>query len=54
MMLRLGDAGPAVRALQRNLNKLGAMILVDAEFGPATRDAVVSPRGPWEPRATGG
>lgn len=45
MLLRPGDAGEAVKGLQRGLNKLGSILLVDGDFGPATRDAVVDARG---------
>jgi hypothetical protein len=40
MMLRTGDRGDAVKALQRGLNKLGALLLVDGEFGGGTATAV--------------
>ena len=44
MVLRRGDSGPRVKALQRSLNKLGSMLLVDGDFGLGTRDAVVDAR----------
>jgi peptidoglycan hydrolase-like protein with peptidoglycan-binding domain len=44
MLLRLHDSGDAVKALQRGLNKLGSILLIDGDFGPATRDAVVDAR----------
>lgn len=40
MVLRRGDSGPRVKALQRSLNKLGSMLLIDGDFGLGTRDAV--------------
>jgi hypothetical protein len=33
-----------VKALQRDLNKLGSMLLIDGDFGSATRDAVLDAR----------
>lgn len=39
-VLRRGDDGPAVGGVQRILNKVGADILVDRAFGPATEAAV--------------
>jgi peptidoglycan hydrolase-like protein with peptidoglycan-binding domain len=44
MLLRPGDFGPEVRALQHGLNKLGSILLLDGDFGPATRDAVIDAR----------
>jgi peptidoglycan hydrolase-like protein with peptidoglycan-binding domain len=44
MVLKLGNKGDAVKTLQRGLNKLGAILLVDGDFGPGTRDAVVDAR----------
>jgi hypothetical protein len=44
MILRLNDHGAPVRSLQRHLNKLGSILLIDGDFGPATRDAVVDAR----------
>jgi peptidoglycan hydrolase-like protein with peptidoglycan-binding domain len=42
VVIRLGDTGPAVSSLQRGLNKLGAMLLVDGDFGGATKNAVLA------------
>jgi peptidoglycan hydrolase-like protein with peptidoglycan-binding domain len=39
-MLSRGDTGDAVRALQRDLNKLGSLLLVDGEYGPGTEAAI--------------
>ena len=44
MVLRQGDSGEPVKKLQRGLNKLGEMLLVDGDFGPSTRHAVVGAR----------
>jgi peptidoglycan hydrolase-like protein with peptidoglycan-binding domain len=44
MVLRQGDSGGAVKGLQRELNKLGALLLIDGDFGPGTRDAVADAR----------
>src|SRR5262245_43780656 len=44
MILRLHDNGDNVKRLQRNLNKLGSALLVDGDFGPGTREAVISAR----------
>lgn len=41
-MLRMGSEGAEVRALQQRLVRLGFVLKVDGDFGPATRDAVVS------------
>lgn len=38
--IRRGDSGEEVRILQMKLNKLGATLLVDGEFGPLTEAAV--------------
>jgi hypothetical protein len=38
--LRIGDSGPEVKTLQMKLNKVGANLLVDGEFGPRTDQAV--------------
>lgn len=39
-IIRLGDNGIAVEALQSELNKLGASLIVDGAFGPKTLAAV--------------
>ena len=44
MILRLNDHGDSVKRLQRNLNKLGSVLLVDGDFGPGTRTAVITAR----------
>jgi GH24 family phage-related lysozyme (muramidase) len=44
MLLRHGDTGDAVKGLQRGLNKLGAMLLVDGGFGSETVAAVIDAR----------
>src|SRR4051812_37107457 len=41
MLLRPGDSGGAVKPLQRALNKFGALLLIDGDFGPVTCDAVM-------------
>lgn len=38
--LRLGDSGDEVKTLQMKLNKVGANLLVDGQFGPRTEQAV--------------
>jgi hypothetical protein len=43
-MLNPGDRGDAVKVLQRGLNRLGSLLLVDGDFGPSTGDAVVDAR----------
>jgi hypothetical protein len=40
MMLRANDTGEPVKALQRDLNKLGSMLTIDGQFGPSTQAAV--------------
>jgi hypothetical protein len=40
--LRMGDDGEDVEELQRALRKAGARIKVDADFGPATKEAVMA------------
>ncbi len=40
-ILKKGSEGPAVRALQENLNKFGYALTVDGKFGEATHGAVV-------------
>jgi putative peptidoglycan binding protein len=44
MLLKLRDKGDDVKDLQRGLNKLGSMLLVDGDFGPGTEAAVVDAR----------
>jgi GH24 family phage-related lysozyme (muramidase) len=44
VVLRLGDSGDSVKTLQRGLNKLGEMLLIDGDFGNGTRDAVAGAR----------
>jgi peptidoglycan hydrolase-like protein with peptidoglycan-binding domain len=44
MVLRSGDSGNAVKTLQRGLNRMGAMLLVDGGFGAGTRNAIVNAR----------
>ncbi|HIW64255.1 MAG TPA: peptidoglycan-binding protein [Candidatus Stackebrandtia excrementipullorum] len=40
--LKQGDSGSAVKALQAQLNAQGSNLVVDGEFGPATKSAVTS------------
>ena len=44
MVLRAGDRGESVKELQRGLNRMGAMLLVDGDFGTGTRNAILSAR----------
>lgn len=44
MVLKRGDSGDAVKGLQRNLNKLGLMLIIDGEFGQGTERAVLDAR----------
>jgi len=44
MLLERGAQGDAVKGLQRGLNKLGALLLVDGDFGAGTEAAVVEAR----------
>ena len=44
MILKLGTVGDPVKMLQRGLNRLGAMLLVDGEFGTGTEAAVADAR----------
>ncbi|MCJ2035526.1 N-acetylmuramidase domain-containing protein [Methylobacterium sp. J-068] len=41
-VLKLGDRGPRVRALQETINAFGIPLKADAAFGPATRRAVAA------------
>src|SRR5688572_29534524 len=40
--LTLGDRGPEVKLLQQALNRFGAGLDADGDFGPATRGAVIA------------
>jgi peptidoglycan hydrolase-like protein with peptidoglycan-binding domain len=44
MVLRDGDSGDSVKTLQRGLNRMGAMLLVDGDFGAGTRGAIMNAR----------
>jgi hypothetical protein len=44
MVLKRGNAGDPVKVLQRGLNKLGAMLLVDGDYGKGTEAAVADAR----------
>src|SRR5436305_996709 len=44
MILRQGDKGDQVKVMQRGLNKLGQMLLVDGDFGAGTCSAVGAAR----------
>lgn len=44
-MLKRSDKGEPVKALQRSLNLLGSMLLIDGDFGESTEAAVVDARG---------
>jgi hypothetical protein len=44
MVLRRGDKSDEVKELQRSLNRMGALLLVDGDFGPATEQAVSEAR----------
>jgi len=41
-IIKMGDSGPGVEQLQRDLNAVGLKISVDGVFGPETRSAVMS------------
>jgi hypothetical protein len=45
MLLRKGNVNDAVKVLQRGLNNLGAMLLVDGQFGTGTEAAIADARG---------
>lgn len=42
VVLRVGSKGLSVTELQQNLRKLGYHLLIDGDFGPATKAAVVA------------
>lgn len=44
MLLKSGSFGDAVKTLQRGLNRLGSILLVDGDYGPGTRAAVTEAR----------
>jgi peptidoglycan hydrolase-like protein with peptidoglycan-binding domain len=44
MLLKRGDSGDVVKDLQRALNKLGSLLLVDGDFGSGTEAAVTDAR----------
>jgi GH24 family phage-related lysozyme (muramidase) len=44
MVLKTGNNGNAVKLLQRGLNKFGAMLLVDGDYGRGTEAAVADAR----------
>jgi hypothetical protein len=58
MVLKLGAQGDAVKALQRGLNKIGSLLIVDGDFGSGTEAAVVDAcaalRRPGPPQADDG
>jgi len=43
-MLKRGDSGAPVKTLQRGLNKVGSLLLIDGDFGPGTEAAVADAR----------
>ena len=45
VLISMGDRGPDVLALQRRLNKLGATLAEDGDFGNGTRAAVTAFQG---------
>jgi GH24 family phage-related lysozyme (muramidase) len=49
MNLRLNSNGDSVKQLQRDLNKLGSILLVDGDFGLGTRSAVIAARATVAP-----
>ena len=44
MLLRRGDSGGEVKRLQRGLNRIGSLLVVDGDFGPTTEAAVTDAR----------
>ncbi|HVQ13504.1 MAG TPA: peptidoglycan-binding protein [Vicinamibacterales bacterium] len=44
MVLKRGDNGDAVKDLQRALNRIGSMLIIDGDFGPGTEAAVIDAR----------
>src|SRR5688500_12166295 len=44
MSIKFNDRSPEVRGLQRSLNKLGCMLVVDGHYGSSTRNAVATAR----------
>lgn len=44
MVLKRGDGGEPVKQLQRALNRLGSLLLVDGDFGGGTEAAVIDAR----------
>src|SRR5262249_3457141 len=52
MVLNQGDKNDAVRDLQRALNKLGALLLLDGDLGPGDRGRGRGGAGdPWASRS---
>ncbi|MEM7068596.1 MAG: N-acetylmuramidase domain-containing protein [Pseudomonadota bacterium] len=57
-MMKLGSVGEGVKELQRNLGRLGYLLVVDGDFGPATermlkafqRDSRLRPDGIFGPK----
>jgi hypothetical protein len=46
--LKRGDTGEPVKAAQRDLNKLGSLLVIDGDFGPMTEAAVAEARSALE------
>jgi peptidoglycan hydrolase-like protein with peptidoglycan-binding domain len=44
MLLKRGDKGDGVKQLQRGLNKVGSLLLIDGDFGTGTEAAVADAR----------